>query len=332
MWVYTAPGNLGVYTAAALGANVSALQREQIVACHKEEQTSYANYLGAQEAGKELLLYGVGNDALAPLKKQCINFGDATIHSMILHLGEEMAIKMTTSQKYEYKAEGYAKQWDLTTSITAYFTGLDKFRNSFADRGISTSVKEMTMAAGARMWELEMFTKDPMVAWENKPTAQQTWQALQDFFTEKFLECRQYSQAMAKHSRFMDAALVAQEMAVAEGEGEMTAMMFALLQEQHRSQMETLAAANQQTMDVMLEQMNAIIAGQGKVLDKETGRPPNINNATTGTGEKARKKKKCPHCKKYVFHSAADCYELEANASKRWTGWKLVKDAAVPTA
>ncbi len=102
---------------------------------------------------------------------------------MILHLREKTAIKMTTSQKYEYKAEGYSKQWDPTTSITAYFTGLNKFRNSLADRGISTSIKEMTMAAGARMWELEMFTEDQMVAWENKPAAQHTWQALQDFFT-----------------------------------------------------------------------------------------------------------------------------------------------------
>ncbi len=58
----------------------------------------YTKYLGTQEAGKELLLYSVGNDALAPLKKQYINFGNATIHSMILHLCENMEIKMTTSQ------------------------------------------------------------------------------------------------------------------------------------------------------------------------------------------------------------------------------------------
>jgi hypothetical protein len=94
---------------------------------HKETQTAYTKYLSAKEAGKELLLYGVGDDALVPLKKQYINFGDATINSMILHLREKMAIKMTTSQKFEYKAEGYGKQWDPTTSITAYFTGLNKF-------------------------------------------------------------------------------------------------------------------------------------------------------------------------------------------------------------
>jgi len=219
-WAYAAPVNPGAYAVAALAAGVSAAQREQIVAQHKEELTAYADYLGSQEAGKELLLYGVGDDALAPLKKQYINFGDATIHSMILHLREKTAIKMTTSQKFEYKAEGYGKQWDPTMSITAYFTALDKFRTSLADRGISTSVDEMTMAADARMWESEMFTEDQMVAWENKTAAQQTWQALQDYFTEKWLERRQYSQATAKHSRFKDAALAAQETAAAEEEGE----------------------------------------------------------------------------------------------------------------
>jgi hypothetical protein len=49
-------------------------------------QVSYTKFLGAQEAGKELSLYSVGNDALEPLKKQYINFGDATVHSMIRHL------------------------------------------------------------------------------------------------------------------------------------------------------------------------------------------------------------------------------------------------------
>jgi hypothetical protein len=195
--------------AAALVAGVSAAQQDSLVAQHKIEQTVYADYLGAQEAGKELLLYGVGDDALAPLKKQYITFGNSTIHSMILHLREKMAIKMTTSQKYDYKEAGYKTPWDPTMSITGYFTGLKKFKNSLDDRGISTSNKEMTMAAGARMWDSEMFTDDQLVAWENKPDANKTWQALQDYFTEKWLECRQYSQAMAKQSRFKDAALAA---------------------------------------------------------------------------------------------------------------------------
>ncbi len=82
------------------------------------------------------------------------------------------------------------------------------------------------------MWESEMFTKDQMVVWENKPTAQQTWQNLQNYyFTEKWLEHQQYSQATAKHSCFKDPALAVQELAAAEEEGKTTAMMFTLLHE-----------------------------------------------------------------------------------------------------
>jgi len=262
-----------------------------------------------------------------PLKKQYINFGNATIHSMILHLREKMAIKMTTLQKFDYKAEGYGKQWDPTTSITAYFTALDKFCTSLANRGIATSVDEMTMAAGARMWESKMFTEDQMVAWENKTTAQQTWQALQDYFTEKWLECRQYSQAKAKHSQFKDAALAAEE-----EEGEMSAIMFALLQEQHQTQLKAMATANQKAMDAMFERMNAIVAGNGKGQDKETTPPAGNVNPGNSNGGTKRNKKKCPYCEKHVFHKPADCYELEANASKRWTGWKSVKKTGeVPT-
>jgi hypothetical protein len=47
---------------------VSAAHQEQITAQHKEMQTAYTKYLGAQEAGKELLLYGKGKNALALLK------------------------------------------------------------------------------------------------------------------------------------------------------------------------------------------------------------------------------------------------------------------------
>jgi hypothetical protein len=51
-------------------------------------------------------------------------------------------------------------------------------------------------------------------------------------------------QATTKHSRFKDAALPAQELAAAEEEGETTAMMFTLLQEQHKAQLKLMAAAN----------------------------------------------------------------------------------------
>ncbi len=175
------------------------------------------------------------------------------------------------------------------------------------------------------MWESKMFTKDLMVAWENKPAVQQTWQALQNNITEKWLECRQYLQAMAKHSRFKDAALAPQEQAAAEEECKTTAMIFALLQEQHKHQMDAMVASSQKAIDAIMERMNALIVGHGKAVDKENT-PPVKDNAHSGTRGTKRNKKKCIHCGKHVFYKSVDCYKLKANASKRWTGWKSIKD------
>ena len=48
-------------------------------------------------------------------------------------------------------------------------------------------------------------------------------------------------------------------------------MMFALLQEQHRVQLDAMATANQKAMDKMFERMNAMVAGtvKGGPTDKE---------------------------------------------------------------
>jgi hypothetical protein len=155
--------------------------------------------------------------------------------------------------------------------------------------------------------------------WENKPAANQTWQALQDYFTKRWLERRQYLQATAKHSRFKNAALAAQEQVAAEEEGKVSAMMFALLQEQHKTQLKAMGTANQKAMEAMFKQINAIVGVQCKAVGKENTSPA-TSNMGKSTGGMKRNKKKCTHCGKYMFHKPSDCYELKANTSKHWTG------------
>ena len=335
-WTHTVPLDPGAYSADALAAGNSAATREQFVAQHKIQQRSYRDYLSVEEAGKELILYAVGDDAVAPLKKQYIGFGDTTVLQMIDHLRLKTAIRMTTAQKYEYKTSGYNTPWDPTKSITAYFTQLDRFQVSLIDRGIATSEQEKTMAAGAQMWQSEMFTEDQMVAWENKTSAAQTWAALQAYFTEKWLERKQYSATTARQSRFKEAALHAQEAAAAEEEGETQAMLFAMLQDQHAKQIAQLEASNKSTLDSLLERMNALVAANGAHTihqpDKENNPPAgNINPPAGERIKKPRKKKTlCPNCKTFVLHKPALCYELEANKASRYPGWKSVF-AATPT-
>jgi len=327
-WTHGVLADPGAYSQTALTAGNTAALREKLVAEHKILQKRYNDYLDVKEAGKELILYAVGDNALAPLKKLYIGFGDTTVLGMIDHLHLKTAIKMTTAQKPEYKTTGYNNPRDPTTSIPAYFTQLDQFQVSLGDRGITTSEEEKTMAAGAQMWNSEMFTEDQMVAWENKTAAQQTWAELQRYFTNKWLERKQYSATTAKQSRFKEAALLAQETAAAEEEGKLQAMLFAMLQEQHDKQIAAMAARNKANMDSMMEQMNVMVAGKGgdrRTVPTQQPDKENISPEDTNQPKKHRKKEAlCLHCKTFVLHKPKNCYELEANKDKRWPGWKSV--------
>jgi hypothetical protein len=68
-WTHTVPTDPGVYSADALNAGNAAATCKQFVAQHKIKQKSNRDYLNVKEAGKELILYAVGDDAVAPLKK-----------------------------------------------------------------------------------------------------------------------------------------------------------------------------------------------------------------------------------------------------------------------
>ncbi len=59
---------------------------------------------------------------------------------------------------------------------------------------------------------------------------------------------------------------------------------------------------------------------------------PTIGNTGKSTDGMKRNRKKCTHCRKYVFYKPSYCYKLEANTSKPLTGWKSVKDAGIALA
>jgi hypothetical protein len=111
------------------------------------------------------------------------------------------------------------------------------------------------------------------------------------------------------------------------------AMMFALLQDQPKSQLEAMATANKAMMDAMMECMNAILGAGGGRTSKQNREniPPATNNNRGGDKEATkvkRKKKLCPHCSMLMFHKPNRCYELDGNKDKQWVGWILVKEAS----
>ena len=166
-WTHGVLANPGVYSQAALNIGNAAAQREQLVAEHKILQKSYNDYLGVKEAGKELISG----------RRRCTHTTQATLYwfrrqtvlGMIDHLRLKTAIKMTTAQKHEYRTTGYNNPWDSSTSITAYFTQLDRFQVALGDRGIATSEEEKMMAAGAQIWNSECSQKTRWLHGKTKP-------------------------------------------------------------------------------------------------------------------------------------------------------------------
>ncbi len=156
--------------------------------------------------------------------------------------------------------------------------------------------------------------------------------ALQDYFTKKWLECKQYLATTAKQSCFKEAAHHAQEAASAEEEGETQAMLFVMLQDQHTKQIAQMEAANKMNMDLMMERMYALITASGGRLthqpDKENKPPTGNVNPPTGGGKRVKRPRKnktlCPHCKMFVPQKPELCYELEANKASCYPGWKSV--------
>jgi hypothetical protein len=316
---------------AALAVGNSAALREQYVAEHKILMKSCNNYLGIKDAGKDLILYVAFNDALAPLNKQYIGFGDLIVLLMINHLCQKTAIKMMTAQKHEYKATGYNNPCDPTTSIPAYFTQLDRFQLSLGNRSIATSDAEKMMVAGAQIRQSEMFTEDQMVAWVDKSASQQTWAKLKTYFTKKWLECKQYSATMAKQSCFKKAVLIAQETAAAEDKGKSQAMLFAMLQEQHDTQIAVMTATNKANMDAMMKRMNTLVTGgAGRCpTHQHKESTPTVGNSLptlTGSGKTQPKKPKrrkcmCPIAECLFFTNPKTVLNLsQTKTSAGWVG------------
>jgi hypothetical protein len=91
------PARPGAYSQAALGVGNAAAQQEQLVAEQQILQKSYNHYLGVEEAGKELILYAVGDEALEPLQKLYIGFRDTTVLGMIDHNCDVLPIDLLLS-------------------------------------------------------------------------------------------------------------------------------------------------------------------------------------------------------------------------------------------
>ena len=97
-WLHVVPTDPGAYSANALSVGNVVAQHKQYITEHKILQTNDTNYLGVEEAGKDLILHAIGNNALAPLKN----------NTSVLETRETLDVGPSTpedSHQVDYSAE-----------------------------------------------------------------------------------------------------------------------------------------------------------------------------------------------------------------------------------
>ena len=109
------------------------------------------------------------------------------------------------------------------------------------------------VAAVAHMWESGFFTDEKLIEWEKKMKANQNWEEVQSYFGELYHNHKQYSRATAKKAWFNDCLNNTQEDAANKKIAEQNdaAMMFAMMQQQHKEQVNQMKESNKAAMDMM---------------------------------------------------------------------------------
>jgi hypothetical protein len=185
------------------------------------------------------------------------------------------------------------------------------------------------MATGAQMWQSEMFTVK--IKWLCRKTSLQQLKRGPTFSSTLLKNCSKGSNIHQQLTINLDSGRLycsCRETAAAKEGGETQAILFAMLQEQHNNQMETMAATNKSNMDAMME--NALVASSsgrrhnGKENTPPTGNTTPASGGTDATKKPKCKKKLCPDCKMFVFPNPDTWYELEVKEATQYPGWKSV--------
>ena len=121
-----------------------------------------------REAGKELIVYAVGDNQLAALNKKFVGYGASSMLDMMYFLRDKTVIVMSLDEKQDFKNQIYNMPWDTTTHTTTYLEGLVRFDERLEARGIDTSEAERTLAAAVQILKSDYFDKQTRMGWEKK--------------------------------------------------------------------------------------------------------------------------------------------------------------------
>ena len=326
-WTFVHPVRPASYDADIQGNMPDATRHKR--EANRAELIKFFEILDAYETHTKVALEAAYNAACwTALRDDVLDFLHVTVTAMLEHLEGQCLV--LTQREHRAKLQEITLPWSKGEDIKTYFVKLDKLEEKFLlEYGIEWPTSQKIMQAVNKMYDSSLFDAKEMMAWENKPAAEQTWVNLQMYFGDLWDQQQCHGGGATIAAGFGDSAAAAVKtpaenpikeslMAVAEA---------ATADKQHIQQLtdaadDLLAVVKQQseqinTLITQNGELTAALASKGEAAPKPT--PPAKPNAPT----QARGRGGRPICAICGgIHVTKKCFELECNKANQPATWK----------
>ena len=306
--------NLPAYDANA-ASNGNASQREQQVAEHRRKEEEKARDIGVKKGLLELMKYAAG-DLMSEIEEDYVGLSNKSIQACLKHLESNVVVEMTGEEKITFKAAVFSNPWNPVNKLTSWTKEIDEKCKEMTLLGIKHNDDDKLDALVKQAADSDYFTASQLQDWDKKPEADKTWNAGKKYFAEQYHKQLQYSKKTARGAGYGGSLSAVDERDATEEKSQDT---------DQRDDFHLLFATILKDQDKRIEENQAKM--EGLLADMAASIASNNRGGGGGSREKrggANEKKWCPNCKRLVFHKPSKCLELDANASKRHSGWKSV--------
>jgi hypothetical protein len=282
-----------------LNPSNDAIIRERQVAEHKLEVKEFETYLGVANGLRKKIREAIDPEWLKSIRHTSMGFAHLTPKQMIDHLllGGAVLDNMDVSELNDKLTE----PWDGVENPATKFARDDIIERQLIKAGLPNQQPlrlALILAHIKSTGEYDNAVRE----WDNKPAADKTFANLSPFITIEFTK-RNKSQDTAKNAGFgiANAATALQEQQIQLNQAAESALAYAALAE-------AMKDSQKESMENMMKMFKDILGTL----------PTAAGNGTPATNGQCPK---CPHCnRRHIKHE--ECWELEANASKRPANWK----------
>jgi hypothetical protein len=297
------PTNPGAYPTTV---DADKVIRERQIAEHKAECIAYETYLGIENYIRRMIVMSIDHKWLAEVESETMGFNHLSPKDLLNHLhnvGGSLD-HMDVTELFT----NIQKPWDGIEAPAAHFARGDKYERQLLKVGQNKN-PELRLAFALTTFQASGEFESALREWEVKPKVDQTFTNFRVFMQKEFGKHHKQNKTTAKLVGFGISNSVTDKDIAQIEQLEVQALMITELansmQEQSQKQFKEM-------MEMFKDKFDA----------KTSPSPTNLKNPKSRAD---KKKKKCPHCGLEVYHKPEACFELEANAVKRYPGWTSKK-------